>query len=158
VEYSDNYPFHRLIRSGITASLLVLLLGCGDGSPAIRTVPVAGTITVEGEPLRVREGTVLFKPDKEKGNTTSYEPFGSIDDNGSYSLQTAGKRGAPPGWYRVIVAAYQTPPAGKPSAMFKPARYDVRVNRRYGDAKTSGLEVDVVENPESGAYDLKLTK
>jgi hypothetical protein len=158
MRHPANYSLHRLVQRAVALPLLVLVLGCGDGSPPIRTLPVAGTITVDGEPLRAQEGTVLFKPNKVKGNTTSWEPFGSIDGNGRYSLQTAGKRGAPPGWYRVIVAAYETPPTGKPSAMFKPAHYDVRVNRRYGDAKTSGLEVEVVEKPESGPYDLKLTK
>jgi hypothetical protein len=29
---------------------------------------------------------------------------------------------------------------------------------RYGQEKTSGLSLEVVENPAPGAYDLKLTK
>jgi hypothetical protein len=156
--HSDACSLRRLLRAGSAPAFLVLVLGCGDGSPPLRTVPVAGTVTVDGEPLRVPEGTVLFKPDRDRGNTSPYEPSGSIDENGNYRLRTEGRGGAPPGRYRVVVAAHEAPSAGNPSGMFKPTRYDPRVNRRYRDARTSTLEVEVVEQPASGAYDLNLTK
>jgi hypothetical protein len=138
--------------------LLLLVIGCDSQTAPVQTYPVAGTVTVDGEPLRTHKGTVRFQPNKEKGNSTLSEVAGSIDGNGNYQLWTAGKTGAPPGWYKVAVAAYEAPRNGKPAQMFKPAHSLLCVNRRYRDAATSGIEVEVVAKPPAGAYDLKVKK
>src|SRR5262249_50069993 len=67
--------------------------GCGDPSGVGTTVPVVGKVTADGQP--VKAGTVSFRPDKSKGNTTVHEPFGEIDSQGNYKLFTGKKEGAP---------------------------------------------------------------
>src|SRR5262249_13520830 len=91
--------------------LVLLLAGCcawgdGCGVSGRRMGPVAGKVRVDGKPLTT--GSVSFRPDKAKGNTSTYEPAGDIDADGNYKLYTpvradAPKEGAPPGWYRVAV-------------------------------------------------------
>jgi hypothetical protein len=137
--------------------LAPLALGCGDAG-GLPLFPVAGRITVDGQPLCAEQATVVFKPDKGRGNLTDHEPVGRVDPNGNFTLATAGKQGAPPGWYKVVVAAFEAPRNDR-RLPGKPARgYRLLANRRYGDAETSGLKVEVVPNPVSGIYDLKLSK
>ena len=62
----------------------------------------------------------------------------------------------PTGQY-ACVAAFEAP-ADEKRGLFKPARYGLLVNRKYGDAKTSGLIAEVVEQPRPGAYDFDLKK
>jgi hypothetical protein len=136
------------------------LIGCGGDS--VDVLPVTGRVTVDGEELHAKSGNVTFVPDKAKGNTTTFEPSGHLDEKGNYTLYYAqGKKGAPPGWYKVQVAAslqqgdqpIETPrPRGgppPPPPLFK---------SKFTRSTTSGLEVEVVKNAASGAYDLKLTK
>jgi hypothetical protein len=105
--------------------------------------PVEGKVTVDGKPLA--DGRLVFVPDKEKGNKLNDSPFGQIKD-GSYSLTTQGKPGAPAGWYRIMV---QTQYQGAPPDA-------VELPMRYSDPLGSGLAVEVVPSPEPGHYDLML--
>jgi hypothetical protein len=132
-----------------------LALGCrGDGEDV---VAVSGQVTVNGQPLRAKNSVINFVPDRERGNTTTLQPTGYTDEDGHYTLYYApGKKGAPPGWYRVQVAPnpgdrrVSMPRRGQRTtekALFAPR--DTR-------AETSGLVVEVVRSPELGAYDLQL--
>jgi hypothetical protein len=143
-------------KTAIAVILVFLTAGCGDGKGP-RTFPVDGQILVDRGPLRVDKATVVFKANANKGNKTSFEPVGDVDPDGKYHLVTGSKNGAPPGWYRVIVVAYDEPEAGK-SLPHRPANYKLRVNRKYSSEKTSTLEIEVVESPAPGAYDLHLTQ
>jgi hypothetical protein len=111
-----------------------------------------------GEPLTAKSTTVLFKPDAARGNSSRIESNGIIDTSGQYQLTTQGRRGAPPGWYKVIVTAYDAPPEHRKSA--KPGRAVVTplVPAKYGRAETTPLAVEVVAEPAPDAYDLKLSK
>ena len=124
--------------------------GCGDPSGP-KLVAVVGKITVDGQP--VKAGTLSFRPDKSKGNSSPYEPGGEIDPAGNYKLFTNKKEGAPVGWYRVAVMAGEPVDVGNLSGQ---ARWFA--NPKFASADTSGLSVQVVENPADGAYDFKLTK
>ena len=143
------------------ASVLVALLtvsGCGDASGVGTTFPVSGTITVNGQPLIAQTAMVLFKPDAARGNVSRLDPAGTLDGEGHYTLSTAGKTGAPPGWYKVVVTATTTEtsvPSGKRHARPRPKSL---VAAKYGQATTTALTVEVVESPAPGAYDLKLTQ
>jgi hypothetical protein len=142
----------------VTAALALLTIGC-DSSGVGRTVPVAGKVTVNSEPLTVETAFVLFRPDRARGNSSPFEPGGSIDELGNYTLYTKGKEGAPPGWYLVEVFA-SVPPAtvskGKrTSANAAPTSV---IDTKYNSVKTSGLAREVVDNPSPGAYDLQLTR
>jgi hypothetical protein len=140
--------------------LVCLASGCSDSSGVGRTFPVAGKITFGNEPLTAKNTVVLLKPDAAKGNTSPFEPTGTVDEVGNYTVRTKGKQGAPPGWYKVVVTARDESPPEHPKSggqSHRPVAHSL-VPARYGQEKTSGLSLEVVENPAPGAYDLKLTK
>ncbi len=132
---------------------------CGDSSGVGQTLPVSGKITLVNEPLTARNTVVLFLPDASKGNSSPFEPTGTVDEEGNYSMQTKGKKGAPPGWYKVVITARDESAIEHPKSQknHRPVARSL-IPAKYGQEKTSGLSVEVVENPAPGAYDLKLTK
>jgi hypothetical protein len=146
----------RAVCRLLFGALLVVPLGC-DSSGVGRTYPVTGRITLNDKPFSAPVVAVLFKPDSSKGNTSSFEPVGIVDENGEFQVKTNGKEGAPPGWYKVIVAASdgKAVHARKPNDK-KPVVRSL-LPERYGTAATSKLSIEVVENPGPAAYDLKLT-
>jgi hypothetical protein len=149
----------RWAASWFALLLPLLLLGCGDSSGVGTTYPVSGTITFNGEPLNAENTSVLFKPDASKGNASPFEPVATVDADGSYTLITQGKDGAPPGWYKVVVTAFNGAPkhpAGPKQDKQKGARS--LLPSKYGLAQSTPLAVEVVANPGRGAYDLKLTR
>jgi hypothetical protein len=154
-----DYPRRRLPLFLAAWFVGISTTGCGDSSGVGRTVPVAGKVTVDGAPLTAKSTVVLFKPDASKGNTSSFEPTGTVDEDGNYTLKTNGKNGAPPGWYKVVVTAREegAPVHPKNQKAHRPVARSL-LSVKYGKAETSGLSLEVVENPDPGAYDLKLTK
>ncbi len=136
----------------------LLASGCGDGGVG-KTHRVDGKVTLNGEPLVSKTGVVLFEPDTAKGNTTPFQPVGSLDSGGNYTLYTKTQRGAPPGWYKVIVTATESgsPAVAKQARRERPLPVSL-VPAKYGLAKSTPLSVEVVEGPASGAYDLVLGK
>jgi hypothetical protein len=73
-----------------------------------------------------------------------YVPAGTIDADGRYELFTRGKRGAPPGWYKVVITAF-----GPDGSL---------INTKYGWIQLTDLEVEVMEHPSPGAYDFRVEK
>ena len=136
---------------------ICLAAGCGDTSGVGKTFPVSGKLTLDDKPLTAASTIVLFKPDGAKGNTTPFEPTGTVDGEGNYRLFTKGQRGAPPGWYKVVVTATEY----RPEEVKGPRRHHPTpkslVPGKYGQAATTPVVVEVVENPGPGAYDVKLT-
>ena len=139
----------RLNCSAAIAALVLFLAGC-DSSGLGRIVPVKGKVMLDGK--AVPTGSLVFKPDSAKGNTATFEPASQIGADGSYSLFTKEKQGAPLGWYKVGVVAQEANPSD-PYATMK-----ALVPQRYNDPETSGIAVEVVESPAADAYDLKLAK
>ncbi len=135
-----------------------LAAGCGGGADPYglgETVPVAGTITVNGKPLRLGQGAfgrVWFHPDTSRGNRCPQVPSGVIDAQGGYTLTTREVPGAPPGWYRVMLVATE------PVDPRQPSRKRSLIHARYTAVETSGLAVQVVAKAAPGAYDLKLKR
>ncbi|MFL5243865.1 MAG: hypothetical protein ACJ8FY_17320 [Gemmataceae bacterium] len=154
--FTCSFPY--LLRASPVLLISLLVLGCGDDSGVGQTFPVVGRITLDKEPLTAKSTVVLFKPDAAKGNTTSFEPTGTVDETGTYTLLTKGRKGAPPGWYKVVVTATGASPvhAGGPQS-HRPVAQSL-LPAKYGHEKTSDLSIEVVENPAPEAYDLKLTK
>jgi hypothetical protein len=139
--------------------VLAFFCFCGCSSSEIGKVfPVKGKITLNSEVVNAKTTTVLFVPDTSRGNTTPHEPVGTVDENGVYHLSTRGHKGAPPGWYKVIVTAYASPPQ-HPSGprQHRPVTASL-IPEKYGTAATTPLAVEVVETPAPDAYDLILTK
>jgi hypothetical protein len=145
-------PFSAALFFGCLTS------GCGDDSGVGKTFPVAGRITINQEPLTAKSTVVLFKPDASKGNTSSFEPIGTVDEEGIYTLVTKGKKGAPPGWYKVVVTATESSPVHPNNPQGHHPVAQSLVPAKYGHEKTSDLSIEVVENPQPDAYDLKLAK
>ncbi|HEV2949841.1 MAG TPA: hypothetical protein VGX70_20860 [Gemmataceae bacterium] len=146
----------RRPRPSVLLLFVLLTTGCGDSSGVGKTYPVMGKITFKNEPWTAESTIILFKPDRSKGNQTPYEPVGSVDEQGAYTVTTKGKEGAPPGWYKVLVTAsgnYEEHPKGKnrhpgPRSILPP---------KYGQETTTDLAIEVVEHPSPNAYDLKLS-
>jgi hypothetical protein len=111
-------------------------------------VPVSGQVTVDGQP--VTSGQVSFIPTSTDAPAVG-PSGGTIDSSGKYTIHTDGRAGAPLGKYKVTVNPSMVPTGdGKmPQAPF---------NSIYSSPRTTTLEVEVVANPASGAYDLKLKK
>ncbi len=148
-------------RPAATQGLLLLICltsGCGDGGRVGQTFPVSGKITFMNEPLVTKNTIILLKPDASRGNTSPFEPTGTVDESGTYTLRTEGKMGAPPGWYKVVVVARDEAPVvhAKAKQSHRPVSKSL-VPAKYGQEKTTDLVIEVVENPSPGAYDLKLT-
>jgi hypothetical protein len=95
--------------------VLLFLAGCGGSLDS----SISGLVTVDGEPLRM--GRVIFHPVAE-GPTT----YGTIDDNGRYSIRTGQLNGVMSGEYVVTVIATETPqgPVGSSwGKLISPMRY-----------------------------------
>jgi hypothetical protein len=73
----------------------------GCGSPA-GLVPVSGKVLYHGEPAA--GAVVYFHRQAEPGSANAPIPYGIVEDDGTYSLETEGLgRGARPGTYAVLV-------------------------------------------------------
>jgi hypothetical protein len=141
-------------RCAAALLFLVLVAGC-DRSGVGVTYPVRGKMTLDGQPLVAESTTILFKPDAAKGNTSPFEPIGTVDADGYYTLSTKGKIGAPPGWYKVVVTAVAGPAQASKGAKGRPTPGSMLLPK-YGVAKTTPFGVEVVEDPAADAYDLAL--
>lgn len=136
----------RFFFLAVLGGLGCLSSGCGGGSSA---TPVSGRVTARGQPLTM--GHVTFHPNKDKGNTFGGVCVGEINSQGQYTLETNGKPGVPPGWYKVTVAAT----GATTEDNTKPSTESV-VDPTYAVPDITPLEVEVVKNAPSGKYDLKL--
>lgn len=142
------------LRVGAFGALVVAVLGvagCQPPPPA-PTFPVSGTVTQNKKPMT--RGIVTFVPDAAKGNNNNESAMGWIGTDGTYSLTTNGRDGAPLGWYKVTIdpAGMPKEPAPAGQALPKPAV----INDKYRKATTSTISIEVTETPKPGAYDIEL--
>ncbi len=128
--------------------------GCGESGE--KFVPVAGTVTLDGQPLPA--GSVSFQPDASKGNTSLHIPIGQIDAQGRYEVVTVGRKGAPPGWYKVLVFYTENDQPGDDPNRPHVARPRSLIHTKYNAADTTTLFVEVVENPRPGDYNLNVSR
>jgi len=132
------------------AFALTSVVGCGG----VRRIPVAGTVTLDGQPLN--GGWLVFTPDTAKGNTARISCTSRIQD-GHYDLETNGVTrsesgsGVPLGWYKVSFRILEESTKKHPMA-------PINVNEKFKDPDKTPLSVEVKDNPAPGAYDFKLTK
>jgi hypothetical protein len=142
----------RCLAALVGVALFAAVSGCGPTGE--RFLPVAGKVTLDGKPLPV--GAVSFRPDASKGNKSMHIPTGEINAQGNYVLETTGKKGAPPGWYKVLVFADAW--ALKEVVSARPPTPKWMMNLKYTEPTTTPLSVEVVERPAPGAYDFDVTK
>jgi hypothetical protein len=128
---------------------LLCLAGCG-GTPLPPLAPVAGKVTVDGQPLAA--GQVLLIPFEANPATKVPPAAGLIDESGEYHVLTAGHAGAPLGQYKVVVTPLTLPVPGSKGAFKFPFKH------QYGNQYQTPLRLDVVADAPPGAYDLKLRR
>jgi hypothetical protein len=139
------HPLVVLCAFGLTS-----LVGCGG----VRRIPVAGTVTLDGQP--VDGGVLSFSPDTAKGNKANINCTSPVRE-GRYELQTIGVTrgdsgsGVPLGWYKVTYNVIDLRTKKKQQA-------PIHFNDKYGSVATTPWSVEVKDNPDPGAYDFKLTK
>jgi hypothetical protein len=131
----------------LAVKLLPLLFSSPDRWGKL--VPVAGRVMLDGQPWH--GGIVQFHADTSKGNELPFSPSGEIDDDGNYVLYTANRKGAPPGWYRPVIALVETADSSKGTSKGSKLPFNAKFTR---DDETT-LRVEVKEN---GDYTLELTK
>jgi len=132
------------------ACLLSLLVGCGSGTSTM--VPVKGKLTISGEKLGM--AGVSFRADESKGNQTKHIPAATTDGSGMYELTTGGEKGAPAGWYKVVITPPSPPITGGELPQTGPPPFD----QKYLTPDTTDLSIEVKAGAAAGAYDLNLTK
>lgn len=144
----------------VSAMAVASLPGCGK-KISIDTVPVTGTVTLDGQPLA--DALVTLNPLNPDGKAAS----GRTDAGGQFQVSTfvtaaESKKGALAGDYAVTVSRPPVgtlkPPAGDPSSMSKeqlmqlsgrggagaaPPQPAVQVPPRYADPKQSGLKATI---------------
>jgi hypothetical protein len=130
----------------VVALVVLAPTGC-DSEGSLQKV--TGKVTVDGNPLAL--GSVRFVPDKDKGNKATTEPAGEVKSDGTYTLFTNGKSGAPAGWYKVTVTAVEAPESSNPFGG------KVLVAPKYNAPETSGISIEVKSSPPAGAYDIAVT-
>jgi hypothetical protein len=148
----------RGLVAALTASLLLAAIAGCDSSGIGKTYPVNGRVLVDGQAVLDYAGTVALYPDDTKGNTTPFDVWANVSEEGDYTVYTKGagghKAGAPPGWYKVTVSIF--PLEGRLDPRNKRTLKRIKLNPKYWSTKTSKLEFEVVANPALGAYDLRV--
>ncbi len=132
------------LRCGI-AVVILAVFGCGQDDGL---TPVHGRVFYHGHPLP--GGTIVFTPDAERGGNGPLA-CGEIDAEGRFSLRSADKLGAVPGWHRVTIAAPALAVASGQTAA-PPA---IELPRKYSDPEQSGL-LREVRPGKSGEQDFYL--
>src|SRR6516162_7077158 len=135
----------RLVGAVVLIFGLGFLPGCTRG---VIRIPVSGNVTLDGKPLKA--GLLVFHPDESKGNTARAACTGPVKE-GQYTLVTTGVTrsdtgsGAPLGWYKVTLINDM------------PGMPIINVHDKYLRPETTPVTIEIVDNPEPGAYDVKLT-
>ena len=129
----------------VAAAAMTTLAGC-SGSDRL---PVAGRVTLDGEPLS--GGSITFS--SESGDVTVRV---NLEADGSYTAGTHEGRGLPPGRYLVSISPTQVgsgeaPLVGDAVESAQPPPIPVRYHR----AESSGLTADVSGGAGPFDYDLQ---
>jgi hypothetical protein len=134
-------------------SMLVFVAGCPSGGPA--TVPVEGTLTIDGKPAN--DVTIDLIPSDPAGSVASGRA-----ENGSFRLFTGatGTPGAVVGKYKVVLnstatggaSMYQPQEGGADRSGSAAPEVKLPFPEKYRHAKTSDKEVEIT----SGSNTLKI--
>jgi hypothetical protein len=149
-------PERRTTLFAVIGCTLLLASGCGQPGEDGPGFPVAGRVIVDGEPLT--SGSVLYIPDAQRGNHSSIRLAGPIDEKGKYTLTAEGKRNCPPGYYIVVVQAFEPRPTEAKGNRSMHIRGRSLVNPNYGAPATSDLRVEVKSDAGPEDYDLRLKR
>ena len=125
----------------------VCIVGCGDPNG---TVPVSGTVTVNGQ-VPPGPGSITFTVVSPAEGFPNRPAMAQFDGDGSYKATSySPSDGLVPGEYKVAVECYETPPnmEGKPVKSF--------IDKKYMNGETSGLELSVKAGSKPIEFDIEL--
>lgn len=136
----------------MTSALLVgmaglLLAGCGTGTAGPERVVVAGTITLDGQPIP--HGEIRFIP--EAG--TVAPSMSAVVQDGQFRADVHG--GVPVGTHRVEIRAIDPPVENTADAPAKPRAPTPTVPAKYNEQSELQLTVKAGSDPVQENYDLK---
>lgn len=134
-----------LLITTFAAAGLVMLPGCGGGGDQLKTVPLAGVVKYQGNP--VADADIVFYPAK--------GPAGSAksDAKGAFQIKTNGQAGGTAGSNKVTVVASQNsaiPPSDGRAVEFANKS---KLPEKYSSEATTDLVIDV---PAGGNRDVQL--
>ena len=117
---------------------VMLLGGCGPSGPT--TVPMSGTVTINGTPLTI--GVVRFNPvDPEVGRPAE----GAIDAEGKFTISTfKSGDGAIPGDYNITIISMLEDADTQQKDQGLGISGKSAIPKKYNDPETSGLSETVV--------------
>ncbi len=162
----------RLMQTVALGLVVLVALGCGSSNSGLDTVPVSGTVTLDGSP--VEGARVVFAP-AGGGKAAS----GVTDASGRYKLTTLDPGdGALPGNYLVMISKTEATGQSPASEAVKPGmsaeeatqaamealdkgeqaepQFEDRLPAKYKDPSKSGLKVDVAKGGQT-EFDFQLT-
>jgi len=126
----------------------VLLSGCGDTGP--KTIPVTGTVTLNGSSMP-GPGILFFTSIEPAEGFTQHPGTAKFDADGKYTVKTfQDGEGLVPGRYGVTVFCWRTAPT-----MDSPEG-ESYLPEEYGKAVTSGLTLTVDADSRRIVYDIPL--
>jgi len=150
VEARSSQPL--VVKSLVPILFMVTACGCFHTPDTLSLVSVDGHVMVAGKPLD--RGNINFVPEDSRSVAHAYTSSSAIQPDGSFSLRTHGKAGAPLGKYRVVVGATATPmPEPSKLAGWVP---DWIVHEKYTKPNTTDLRVEVAECPDEAVCDFDL--
>lgn len=137
----------------IGTMLLLTVAGCqkSAGPPTIKTLPVTGTVTLDGKPLSGAD--VVFMSAETSGAFA-----GRTDDKGEYQLQSFGAaKGSCQGMHRVTISRLVKPDGSLPGPDEPPANSGATetLPGKYSDAAFTTLSADVPAEGKNFDFDLQ---
>jgi len=145
----------KYISISLLIAFSVVVSGCGDG--ALRTHPVSGTVTFQGEPLA--GATVGFSP---KVEGEGHGGFARTDEQGFYRIQTTQGRadaGTTPGEYFVTITKVEMVGTGNfitnPDGTRQEIERPVSVIPEIYSSAEAGLSATVVKGRNVFNFDLE---
>lgn len=124
--------YSHFLQIKISATLLLMLSGCGESGPTI--VHVSGKVTFDGASPPTN-GYLNFAPVETYGNETSRPGYAKFDTSGEFvAVALPNRSGLKPGKYLVRVECWKHPPEPVPggeeaatyvSPAFKPFELDI---------------------------------
>lgn len=146
----DFQTWYPMVRSRFLFAALVVLLLCLAGCGQKDWGHVTGTVTVEGAP--VGPGTILFEP-TEREETTTRAAIGYFQEDGKYSLISAGKvEGIKAGEYRVMIRGGSQEASGDEQV---DPNMTTKIPARYRENRSSGLTATVKPGNQTIDFDLE---
>lgn len=154
MRHKRSTTFRHIFLTGLAVAANVMLVaGCGPSRPA--TIPVSGTVTLDGKPAAGAQ--VMLIP--EDGGRPAE---GTTDDSGGFNLRTfEASDGALPGRHAVTVVSRRISGVNADADGLEgdvaPGGVKVEwlVPQRYSDPKTSGLTAEVVKGMEPLVLELQ---